>query len=149
MIRLLDLSQTDIRDIFARSSPMEDVAAPVAAIIAAVRAEGDAALARYGAQFDGIAPSPLQVTAQELEEAMEQVEPRLLSVLKRAAANIRTFHQNQVRSSFLTSTGPGVILGQKVIPIEKVGLYVPGGTARYPSTVLMRSPPSWRAAPTW
>ena len=142
MIRLLDISQTDIRDIFARSSPMEDVAAPVAAIIAAVRAEGDAALARYGAQFDGVAPSPLQVTTQELEEAMEQVESRLLSVLKRAAANIRTFHQNQVRSSFLTSTGPGVILGQKVMPIEKVGLYVPGGTARYPSTVLMDAIPA-------
>ena len=137
MIRILPYAQTNVQEIFARVEPKVDVQSIVADIIATVVREGDKALFAYSKQFDGVALSALEVTAQELEEAYASVEPEFIRILQKAAENIRKFHQAQVRNSFIINDANGVVMGQKVIPMDKVGIYVPGGTAAYPSTVLM------------
>ncbi|MBQ8525607.1 MAG: histidinol dehydrogenase [Clostridia bacterium] len=142
MIKILKYGQVENKDIFARVEPKVDVEQIVADIIADVRENGDAALYKYCEKFDGAHLDSLQVTAEEISEAMEQVEPRFIEVLKKAAANIRKFHQKQVRSSFIINDENGIVTGQKVIPVDRAGLYVPGGTAAYPSTVLMDSIPA-------
>ena len=142
MIRILKYGEVANADIFARAVPAINVEAIVADIIAAVRAEGDAALYRYCEKFDGARLDALAVSEQELDEAMTLVEPRFLAVLERAAANIRAFHEKQKRNSFILNDTKGVVMGQKVVPIDRAGLYVPGGTAAYPSTVLMDSIPA-------
>ncbi|MCD8001985.1 MAG: histidinol dehydrogenase [Oscillospiraceae bacterium] len=129
-------------EILARTLPQMAVADTVAEILAAVRAEGDAALHRFCAQFDGGAPESLRVTEAEMEEGLAAVEPELRNVLERAAENIRAFHRRQVRNSFLVNETPGVLVGQKVLPIERVGLCVPGGAAPLASTVLMDAIPA-------
>ena len=128
--------------IFSRAVAQVDVSAVVSEIIAAVRTEGDKALFRYGAQFDKVEFSALEVSQAEKDAAMEALDPAFLDILREAAENIRAFHRQQVRSSFILTDRPGVVMGQKILPIEKVGLYVPGGTAAYPSTVLMDSIPA-------
>ena len=142
MIRILNLDTIDPAEIFSRAVAQVDVSAVVSEIIAAVRAEGDKALFRYGAQFDKVELSALEVSQAEKDAAMEAVDPAFLDILREAAENIRAFHHQQVRSSFILTDRPGVVMGQKILPIEKVGLYVPGGTAAYPSTVLMDSIPA-------
>ena len=142
MIRILKCGEVANADIFARAVPAVNVAAIVAEIIATVRAEGDAALYRYCEKFDGAKLSALAVSAEEIEEAVAAVEPRFLAILERAAANIRAFHEKQKRNSFIQNETPGVVTGQKIVPIDRAGLYVPGGTAAYPSTVLMDSIPA-------
>ena len=137
MIKILKYGEVPNGEIFARVPPQADVAAIVADIIAAVRKNGDEALKDYTKRFDGADLDSLQVSQEAWDEAVSQVEPEFVAVLERAAENIRAFHSRQVRNSFVIAQQPGVILGQKVTPIEKVGLYVPGGTAAYPSTVLM------------
>ena len=137
MIKILKYGEVPNGEIFARVTPQADVAAIVADIIAAVRKDGDEALKDYTKRFDGADLDSLQVSQEAWDEAVSQVEPEFVAVLERAAENIRAFHSRQVRNSFVIAQQPGVILGQKVTPIEKVGLYVPGGTAAYPSTVLM------------
>ena len=137
MIKILKYGEVPNGEIFARVTPQVDVAAIVADIIAAVRKNGDEALKDYTKRFDGADLDSLQVSREAWDEAVSQVEPEFLAVLNRAAENIRAFHSRQVRNSFVIAQQPGIILGQKVTPIEKVGLYVPGGTAAYPSTVLM------------
>ena len=137
MIKILKYGEVPNGEIFARVTPQADVAAIVADIIAAVRKDGDKALKDYTKRFDGADLDSLQVSREAWDEAVSQVEPEFVAVLERAAENIRAFHSRQVRNSFVIAQQPGVILGQKVTPIEKVGLYVPGGTAAYPSTVLM------------
>ena len=119
-----------------------DVSAAVAEILEDVRARGDAALFDYCEKFDHVALTALEVTQAEKDRAMEAVDGAFLDILREAAANIRAFHSQQVRSSFILTDRPGVVMGQKIIPIEKVGLYVPGGTAAYPSTVLMDAIPA-------
>ena len=114
----------------------------MAEIIRTVRAEGDRALSDYTYRFDGASLPSLAVTEEEIDEAFGTLEPAFLEILEQAARNIRAFHEKQVRGSFVMNGGPGVILGQKVTPIEKVGVYVPGGTAAYPSTVLMDTIPA-------
>ena len=128
--------------IFARVEPQVDVESIVADIIADVRKNGDEALYAYAKKFDKAELTSLEVSAEELQEAFESVEPGFLAVLKEAADNIRAFHSRQVRNSFLINDRPGVVMGQKVIPMDRVGIYVPGGTAAYPSTVLMDSIPA-------
>ena len=128
-------------EIFARENIAANVEGVVTDIIAAVRERGDAALFEYAARFDKAALTSLEVTAEEIDEAFAAVEPRFLEILREAAANIRQFHEKQVRNSFVINRS-GVVMGQKVTPIERVGLYVPGGTAAYPSTVLMDSIPA-------
>ena len=96
----------------------------------------------YCAKFDKAELSSLEVTPEEIQEAISQVEPEFLDILREAAENIRSFHSRQVRNSFVIADKPGIVLGQKITPIEKVGVYVPGGTAAYPSTVLMDTIPA-------
>ncbi|MCD7852569.1 MAG: histidinol dehydrogenase [Oscillospiraceae bacterium] len=142
MIRILKQGEIPDAEILARTLPQTAVADTVAEILAAVRAEGDVALRRFCAQFDGGAPESLRVTEAEMEEGLAAVEPELRDVLERAAENIRAFHRRQVRNSFLVNETPGVLVGQKVLPIERVGLCVPGGAAPLASTVLMDAIPA-------
>ena len=114
-----------------------DVEAAVDEIMARVRQEGDAALLEYAEKFDKARLDSLEVTEAELEVAMKQVSPDFVETLRQAAENIRAFHSRQIRQDFVTNDRPGIVLGQKFTPIEKAGVYVPGGTASYPSTVLM------------
>ena len=121
------------RDIRAEKN-VEDV---VDGIIADVRARGDEALKEYALKFDGAKLESLQVTQEEIEEAFAGMDGYFLETLREAAANIEAFHRQQVHKNFVMNDKPGIVLGQKYTPIEKAGVYVPGGTAAYPSTVLM------------
>jgi len=116
----------------------------VQAIVDRVREEGDSALVDYTAQFDGfvISPEQLLVTEEEFTAAYEQVDPAFLATLRRAKENIRIYHEKQRRYSWFDPTPGGSILGQKVTPLERVGVYVPGGKAAYPSSVLMNIIPA-------
>lgn len=142
MIQLYQYGQVSNDAIFARVTPQVDVTGIVRDILSDVRQNGDEALRRYSEKFDHVRLTSLEVTQEEMEEAVQTVEPEFLKVLQEAAENIRAFHSRQVRNSFILAERPGIIMGQKIIPIEKVGLYVPGGTAAYPSTVLMDSIPA-------
>lgn len=142
MIPILKVGQVPNSEIFARVTPAVDVAAIVSDIIADVRENGDAAVKAYCAKFDKAELTSLEVTPEEIQEAISQVEPEFLDILREAAENIRAFHSRQVRNSFVIADKPGIVLGQKITPIEKVGVYVPGGTAAYPSTVLMDTIPA-------
>ena len=121
------------RDIRAEKN-VEDV---VDAIIADVRARGDDALKDYALKFDGAEIENLQVTQAEIDEAFAGMDPYFLETLRQAAENIEQFHRQQVHKNSVMNDRPGIVLGQKYTPIEKAGVYVPGGTAAYPSTVLM------------
>ena len=142
MIRIMKYGEVANADIFARTVPEVDVAGIVSGIIADVRQNGDAALKAYCAKFDKVELDSLEVAPDEIEEALWQVEPEFLEVLDTAAANIRAFHEKQVRQSFIMTERDGVVMGQKITPLDRVGLYVPGGTAAYPSTVLMDAIPA-------
>ena len=142
MIRILSYGEIDRKEIFARTEYATNVEAVVHGIIADVRERGDAALLEYGRRFDSPSLSSLTVEKEEIDEALGSVEPEFLSILREASDNIRAFHEKQKRNSFIISEREGVVIGQKVIPIERAGLYVPGGTAAYPSTVLMDAVPA-------
>ena len=142
MIKILNSKEVSRDEIFSRVVPTVNVEEIVADIIDNVRKNGDRALFEYCEKFDKVKLSALEVTEEEIDEAFAEVEPEFIRILNDAAANIRAFHEKQVRNSFIMSGKKGVVMGQKVIPIEKVGLYVPGGTAAYPSTVLMDSIPA-------
>ena len=142
MIKIMKYGQVPNSEIFARVSPTVNVEAIVADIITNVRANGDKAVLEYNLKFDKADLSSLLVSQQEIDEAFAAVEPKFLAILEEAAENIRNFHSKQVRNSFVIADKPGIVLGQKVTPIEKVGVYVPGGTAAYPSTVLMDTIPA-------
>ena len=142
MIKIMKYGQVPNSEIFARVTPTVDVAGIVADILYDVRKNGDKAVLAYCAKFDKAELDTLEVSKQEIAEAIDAVEPEFLEILKEAAANIRAFHSRQVRNSFVLADKPGVVLVQKVTPIEKVGVYVPGGTAAYPSTVLMDTIPA-------
>ena len=142
MIQILKYGQVPNSEIFARTEPTVNVSDTVAEIISNVRARGDAALYEYCKRFDGADLESLAVTPEEIEEAVASVEPVFLEILEKAAKNIRAFHEKQVRNSFIINNENGVVIGQKVIPVDRAGLYVPGGTAAYPSTVLMDAIPA-------
>ncbi len=142
MIKILKCKDTPRSEIFARSESISNVTEIVAEIIDDVRKNGDAALFAYCKKFDGADLSSLLVSEEEFDEAMEKVPPRLIEVLSRAAENIRKFHSAQVRDDFELNQDGGIVIGQKIIPIDRAGLYVPGGTAAYPSTVLMNAIPA-------
>lgn len=142
MIRILDYKEVSKEQILSRAVPAVDVTGIVTDIISQVRTRGDAALREYSERFDKVRLSSFEVTAEEMLEAESSVDPEFIRILSEAAENIRAFHRRQVRDGFLINEKNGVVMGQKVIPIEKVGLYVPGGTAAYPSTVLMDSIPA-------
>ncbi len=142
MIKILNSENVTSAEIFSRVVPTVNVEDIVADIIKNVKERGDAALYEYCEKFDGARLSSLEVSEEEIAEAFDLVEPEFIRILQDAAENIRAFHEKQVRNSFIINDKKGVVMGQKVIPIEKAGLYVPGGTAAYPSTVLMDSIPA-------
>ena len=142
MIKIFKYGEVSNDEIFARENIDAGVEGIVSDIIANVVKNGDLALKEYCERFDKVSLDSFEVTEAEIEEAFEAVEPEFLDILREAAENIRNFHSKQVRNSFIISEKDGMITGQKVTPIEKVGLYVPGGTAAYPSTVLMDSIPA-------
>ena len=119
-----------------------DVSAAVAEIFSQVKTRGDEALFEYCEKFDGARLESLLVTEREIEAAFESVEPELLRTMELAARNIERFHLQQKRSGFVDTPSQGVVVGQRVLPLKSVGLYVPGGTARYPSSVLMDAIPA-------
>ena len=141
MIKIYNYGEVSNEEIFARENIASNVEGIVTGIIAEVRARGDQALFEYTARFDKALLNSLEVSAEEIDEAFAAVDPEFLDILREAATNIRAFHEKQVRNSFVLNRD-GVVMGQKVTPIERVGLYVPGGTAAYPSTVLMDSIPA-------
>lgn len=142
MIKIFKYGEVPNEEVFARVVPTMNVEEIVADIIATVRKDGDKALYYYSEKFDKAKLNSLQVSAEEIKEAVDLVEPKFLQILQRAAANITKFHEKQKRNSFIINDEDGIVVGQKVIPVDRAGLYVPGGTAAYPSTVLMDAIPA-------
>lgn len=142
MIKILDYNTVSHSEIFARVEPTSTVENIVSDILKTVRQKGDEALREYSQKFDGVTLDSIEVTKQEIDEALKQVDSEFLQILKEAKENITLYHEKQKKSGFEIEKQDGVVLGQKVVPLEKVGLYVPGGTATYPSTVLMDSIPA-------
>ena len=142
MIKIYKYGEVSNAEIFARDNIASGVEATVADIIANVIKNKDKAVLEYTERFDKASLSSLEVTKEEIDEAFAAVDAEFVEIIREAAENIRAFHKRQVRNNFVISEKDGVVTGQKVMPIEKVGLYVPGGTAAYPSTVLMDSIPA-------
>ena len=142
MIKIMKYGEVSPDEIFARVEPVVDVEAIVTDIIQNVRQRGDEALFEYCEKFDKAKLDTLLVTPEEIQEAARAVGEEFLEILKKAAVNIRKFHARQVRNSFIINDEDGILMGQKIIPVDRAGLYVPGGTAAYPSTVLMDSIPA-------
>lgn len=142
MIQILNASEITDTDILARNAEKANVSSIVAEIIADVRKNGDEALLRYERKFGCPKLASIEVTEAEFDEAERAVPEKLLSAMRRSAENIVAFHEKQVRTGFAITQENGVVLGQRIQPIERVGLYVPGGTASYPSTVLMNAIPA-------
>ncbi|MBQ8427198.1 MAG: histidinol dehydrogenase [Clostridia bacterium] len=142
MIKILKYGQTENSKIFSRVEPKVDVTAIVTEIIDTVRKNGDKALIDYAEKFDKCKLDSLLVSSEEIDNAVNEVDPEFIRVLKLAEKNIRSFHENQVRNGFTLKGADGIVMGQKITPVDRAGLYVPGGTATYPSTVLMDSIPA-------
>jgi histidinol dehydrogenase len=123
-------------------SGTEEQRRAVLEIIANVRARGDEALKNYTEKFDGVRLDSLRVTDEEIKRAYQNVSAEVLRIIQEAAANIRDYHERQKRESWITTKEDGTMLGQKITPLDAVGLYVPGGTAAYPSSVLMNVIPA-------
>lgn len=142
MIKTIRSKDFTLAEITERKTKSIDVSTTVQSIISEVRRHGDSALKKYTELFDGVRLDTLCVTAEEIKEAVEQTDDDFIRVLKRAKEKITAFHSAQKRSGFIINDVNGVVMGQKIIPLSRVGLYVPGGTAAYPSTVLMDSVPA-------
>ncbi len=142
MIKILNYNSVSTDEIFSRDNIATNVESIVSDIIANVINNGDKALFEYCLKFDKADLKTLEVSENEIEEAFNSVDNEFIEILKEACENIKNFHKSQVKNSFVINEKDGVVIGQKVMPIEKVGLYVPGGTAAYPSTVLMDSVPA-------
>ena len=144
MIRVFKSGEVARADILYRgeSGSTQAVEDAVADILADVKKNGDAAVLRYCEKFDGVKLAGLRVAQADIDAAYEAADPEFIRTLRMAAGNIEAFHKRQIRRNFVINDTPGVVLGQKVTPIERVGLYVPGGTASYPSSVLMNAIPA-------
>ena len=142
MIKIYKYGEVANSEVFARSEAKVDVEGAVAEIIENVKKNGDAALKEYCERFDKVKLDAIEVSQKEIDAAYASVDAKFIDILERASKNIYEFHSRQVRNSFVLNEREGVVMGQKVIPIEKVGLYVPGGTAAYPSSVLMNCIPA-------
>lgn len=142
MIKIFEVGKIKEEEIFARNEPVAEVSGIVSEIINNVRKNGDRALSEYLEKFDKVVLDCFKVSEEEISYALSKAEAEFIDILKEAESNIRTFHEKQVRHGFMMTGKSGVILGQRVVPIEKVGIYVPGGTAAYPSTVLMDAVPA-------
>ena len=142
MIRTVYRKDISDSEIFDRMNDASDISGVVENIINEVKARGDAALIEYALKFDRAELTSLEITEEEIDAACAQVGAEYIGILERAAANIRDFHSRQVRQGFACNSRNGVFAGQKILPLERVGLYVPGGTAAYPSSVLMNCIPA-------
>ncbi|MBE6545914.1 MAG: histidinol dehydrogenase [Ruminococcaceae bacterium] len=143
MIQVFQYNEIEETEIFSRAmDDTKSIESVVFDIIEQVKQRKDEALFEYCQRFDQVSLTSLEVSEAEIEEAFASVEPEFIRILKEASENIYAFHSRQVRNSFLINEKNGVVIGQKVLPIEKVGLYVPGGTAAYPSSVLMNCIPA-------
>ena len=132
-----------IKELKLRSENSDkDVVPVVSEIINNVREKGDKAVYDYTVKFDGKAPEKTEITREEIEELIKDCEPKFLETITKAAENIKDFHARQVQQSWLTTKENGVIMGQRVRGLKRVGIYVPGGTAAYPSSVLMNAIPA-------
>lgn len=137
-MRIFSSQKDTIETIVARKqSETKDVSTVVAQIIARVQQQGDQALFQLIEEIDQVTLSSLTVSLEEVETAVQAVSPELLEVMEQAKENILAFHQKQLQQGFVLTKENGVVMGQRVLPLAKVGVYVPGGTAAYPSTVLM------------
>lgn len=150
MIKILKYSDTSADEILSRDERITDVRDAVKTIIDDVRRRGDAAVIEYATRFDGIDPDSfkLEMSIDERKAAVvecERMYPELSGVLGRAAANIAAFHEAQLRTGFRMENADGSVCGQRILPLERAGIYVPGGTAAYPSTVLMTAIPALKA----
>lgn len=137
MLKIIESVGTQGLPDFSERQGVKNVDAVVAEIISDVRQRGDKALLELCKRFDKAALETLEVSQDEIDGALKRAELEFIELLKRASANIKAFHEKQKRSGFVTDEKPGVVLGQRIIPLDRVGIYVPGGTASYPSTVLM------------
>ena len=143
MIRIYEFDRLSPEEILNRDiQAEEDVGAAVDAVLANVKANGDAALRDYTQQFDGVLLDNLQVSEAEMETAWGSVEPDFLKTLEMAAENIRRFHEQQVHRDFVLTDKPGIVMGQRYTPIEKVGICVPSSPVAFPSTILMNVIPA-------
>ncbi len=142
MIKIMKTSEVTLDELFARTTKTADVTAVVKQVIDTVRERGDSALLELTEKFDGVVIHDVRVSEDEINEAMMEVDPEFLGIMYEAADNIRAFHKNQLRPGFVMSDKKGVVMGQRVLPLEKVGLYMPGGTAPLFSTVLMSAIPA-------
>ena len=141
-MEIIKYNNQGVADLFGeREELTSNVEGTVKSIIADVRLNGDAALKKYTAQFDGYAGESLEVSETELDEAVKSLTPRYIQTLESSIANIKKFHKKQLRGDFEINEGDRIV-GQKVIPVSRAGIYVPGGTAAYPSTVLMNAIPA-------
>ena len=149
MIKILEYKEVEIKEILTRDNNNDrSVDEIVSGILEDVRTNGDAALLGYCEKFDKAKLSCLEVSQQEIDEAFHSIDPDFIKTLELARDNIEAFHSQQIRKNFVLNDKEGIVLGQKVTPIEKVGLYVPGGTASYPSSVLMNAVPAKLAGVT-
>ena len=142
MINILDSKSIPLEKILQRENNGNNVSDIVSEIISVVRKDGDSALKMYCEKFDRASIDTLEVSDAEMDEAFNLVEDEYIEIIKEAKKNIYAFHEKQKRNSFVINENDGVVLGQKVMPLRRVGLYVPGGTASYPSSVLMNTIPA-------
>jgi len=142
MIKILKHSDEINNSIFSRDVKNADVSGIVSEIIEKVKKEGDKALFYYAEKFDNAKLTSLEVSKEEIDKAYNECEAEFIDILNTAAENIRAFHKNQIRSGFIENERNGVVLGQKIVPLKRAGIYIPGGTAAYPSSVLMNCIPA-------
>ena len=142
MIKIYEYGTVSDNEIFARTSSSQDVSGIVSPLIQDVRERGDQALRDYTRKFDGVEITGIEVPQSEIDAAFDSMDEAFINVLRKAAENIRSYHSRQKRESFVISEKEGIVLGQKIVPVAVAGIYVPGGTAAYPSTVLMDTIPA-------
>ena len=142
MINIMKYGVVSEDEIFYRSSSSKDVSSVVSSIIKDVQEKGDEALREYTKKLDGADISEIEVSKEEIKAAADSMDCEFMRILEKAASNIRKYHSKQVRNSFVMTEENGIVLGQKIVPVSVAGIYVPGGTAAYPSTVLMDTIPA-------
>ena len=142
MIKIIKSSEFEKDCIVQKTITSTTMTSSVAMIIANVIKRGDEALREYTERFDGCTLSSFELPKDAMDKALKNIDPDFIKTMERAAINIEKFHRNQIQKGFDLPPDNGVILGQKVIPIERVGVYVPGGSASYPSSVLMNCIPA-------
>lgn len=142
MIKIMKYGVVTEDEIFSRSSSSKDVSSVVSSIIKDVQEKGDEALREYTKKLDGADISEIEVSKEEIKAAADSMDSEFMRVLEKAASNIRKYHSKQMRNSFVMTEENGIVLGQKIVPVSVAGIYVPGGTAAYPSTVLMDTIPA-------